>query len=496
MFFSEGVTHAAFLVTGMVGLGTALFVLVAVGRRLQREKHFRRLDHLRRPAAPLLHLLLEGELSYEEGLAALRRLFGAGELGALQTVLLESEPASSPTSGPAPSPASGQIPTLRRLCEDLGLVKIWQDQLQGMTSAHVKVLGRDGGGIERFQPLWFLGRARAAKNLGLIAHWPSWPLLVSALDDPNPEVQCVATQALGSIREPASFPALAERLRRQALGIPQGETAAGSPARTTRSAMVDFPLRCAVDLAPLLDHPHPAVRLEATEVIRDMVERVAAEGSPRSDFMLGDECFPEALAEVFLTKLGFDPNPDVRARAASVVAYLADWRAESVLAKLLGDEVWFVRLHAVRALAHPRFQFLAGRVARLLTDRHWRVREAATQTLIGLGDAGRRELIGHFFGNAGLDEARGNAHGRAPYSPDLYSREQIAEQMQRAGILYVLADHYDEWASRDGSTAISQLARAGRGAYLLAVLDDARRQAPQVARFGAETEPAEIARER
>ncbi|HMD98556.1 MAG TPA: HEAT repeat domain-containing protein [Terriglobia bacterium] len=475
MFPAERFSLAVFLLTVMVLLATVLLVLVAVGRRLQRERHFRRLDHLRRLATPLLHLLLEGDLRYEEGLAALERLFGPGELGALETVLLESPPAPN------------QIHTLRRLCEDLGLVKIWQDQLQGK-----RIPPGGASAVERFKPLRFLGRARAVKNLGVIAHGPSWPLLVRALDDPNPEVQWVAMRALSAIRDPASFPALAERLQRQALGIPQGGTAASSPTRTTRSAMIDFPLRCAADLAPLLNHAHPAVRLEAAEVIRNMMERAAAESLPPAHCILGSEDFPQDLAEVFLTKLGFDPNPDVRARAASVMAYLAGWRAESVLAKLLGDEAWFVRLHAARALAHSRFQFLAARVARLLTDGHWRVREAATQTLISLGEVGVRELIGHFFGDPGLDEAR-NAHGRASRTPDLYSREEIAEQMQRAGLLYVLADHFDEWARRDGSTAISQLARAGRGAYLLAVLDDARRRAPRAAKVDAEIEPALMA---
>jgi len=485
LFISERISLAVFLVTGVVLLATALLVLVAVGRRLLREKQLRRLDHLRRLATPLLFLLLEGELSYEQGLAALKQFFGPGQLGALEIVLLESEPAFSPSSGPVFGDAQGQISTLRRLCEDLGLVKLWQDHLQYQPAPFALAA------VERFRPLRFLRRARAAKNLGLIAHRPSWPLLVRALDDPSPKVQWVATRALGAIREPASFPVLVDRLRRQALGKPSDsadESTEGPPARATRSAMISFPLRCAAELDPLLGHVHPQVRVEATEVIRNMIWRAAAESSSPAHFILGPEDFPQDLAEVFLTRLGFDPSPEVRARAAAVMAYLAGWRAESVLAKLMGDEAWFVRLHAARAFAHPRFQPLAGRVARMLTDSHWRVREAATQTLIALGDAGVRQLIGHFFGDAGPDEARGNGHGRAPGSPDLYSREQIAEEMQRAGLLYVLAEHYDAWASRDGSTAISQLARAGHGAYLLAVLDDARRRVPPTARVDAEME--------
>jgi len=470
MFLSERLTHAVFLLAGVVLLATVLMVVLAVGRRLQRERYFRRLDGIRNVATPLLRAMLDQALSYEDGLRSLNQAFGRDQLSALGTVLLEDEPPPD------------HVPMLRRLCEDLGLVKIWQDQLQAKRTFPAPDF------IERFKPFRFLGRARAARDLGLIMHRPSWPLLACALDDPNPEVQWAATRSLGAIREPASFPSLTERLRRQARGALSDS--GGSPARATRSAMIDFPLRCAADLILLLNHATSAVRREAAEVVREMVEREADRCSALTCFSLSSEDFSPDLTDVFLTKLAFDADPDVRARAASVLRYLPGWRSESVLAKLLGDEVWFVRLRAARALAHPRFQFLAGRVARLLTDGHWRVREAATQTLIAQGDEGVRELVLHFFGEAGLDERRGNGEAGTSRSPDLYSREQIAEQMQRSGLLYVLADHYDEWASRDGSTAISQLARAGLGAYLLDVLNEARRRAAQT--VSPETEPAQM----
>lgn len=440
----------------MVMLATSLLVLVAVVRRVQGRKFFHFLDQLRQLVSPRLHLMLQEGLSYEDGLKALQQLAASFPLRALESVLLESELASR------------QIATLRRLCEDLGLVKVWQDQLQlGMAR-----LPGWTGWIERFKPLRFVSRVRAARNLGLIEHQSSWPLLVRALDDPDPEVQWAATRSLGAIREPASFAALARRLESQVLSTTEGAT--GCSARATRSSMTRFPLRCAAALASMLDHKDTAVRLEASEVVRVMLDRAAGASPRRPQFTVGGGDFPPELAEKFLTGLSFDSNPDVRARTASVLGFVAGWRAEAVLARLLSDEVWFVRLHAVRALAQPRFQFLASRVARLLTDSYWRVREAATQTLLAQGGAGVSELMQHFFGESAPEERRCNGDARTPGLPDLYSREQIAEQMHRSGLLHLLAGRYEEWARRNGSTAISQLARAGRGAFLLATLDDAR----------------------
>ena len=444
--------------TGAIALITILLAVAAVARRLQRDRRLRRVDDLRNRYQPLLVALLEGELDYAQGLAALERISGPARVRMLEQLLLQKEPKPE------------QVPTLRRLCEDLGLTKVWQADLRGQRTAR-KVLEaprREEGGIERIKPLRFLARARAAENLGLIRHRPSWPLLVRALHDPHPDVQWVATRALGTIREPAAFPALADRLRSFVLG-----TSTSLSVETTKAALINFPLQCAADVAPLLRHPHPRVRFEATDVIRQMAEREAA-ADP--DFLLCPRNFFSSLAEHFLTTLGYDSDPEVRARAAPVIAYLAGPRSAAVLMKLLGDETWFVRLHAVRALAKPRFEFMASRVARLLTDSQWRVREAATETLIKLEVSGMRELIAHFFGDGKPGEADGNGHGRS-WLPDLYSREQIAEQMERAGLLPALALHFEAWERRDGASAISQLIRAGKGPYLLAVLDALRAQA-------------------
>ena len=92
----------------------------------------------------------------------------------------------------------------------------------------------------------------------------------------------------------------------------------------------------------------PRIRFLATDIIREMVEHAG-----KSAAGLDAEGFPAALIEVFLNKLCRDANPDVRARAAPVISSFTDPRVRPTLLALLDDSQWFVRLHAVRALAHP-----------------------------------------------------------------------------------------------------------------------------------------------
>ena len=156
----------------------------------------------------------------------------------------------------------------------------------------------------------------------------------------------------------------------------------------------------------------------------------------------------------FVTQLCFDENPDVRARAAPVIAYLDDRRATLVLLTLLDDDQWFVRLHTVRALSKRRYLPQVAEITRRLTDSNWMVREAAARALLVFGRAGIDQLSVHFLN-----------------TQDRYSREQVADEMQRAGLVpMLLADYAEE---RDGrqSRVIEQLAEMGKTSYLLAILE-------------------------
>jgi hypothetical protein len=228
--------------------------------------------------------------------------------------------------------------------------------------------------------------------------------------------------------------------------------------RSVKAALVSFPLGQSIDLLPSLKHSDPRIRLVAADVIREMVDREVAAGS---DAVLNSDAFGPELVEVYLTRLCSDENPEVRARAAPVIACLPGGacskgpESTTVLVRLLGDPQWFVRLHAVRALARPRYAGLAAAIVERLTDANWRVREAAARALLKLGPPGVDKLLDHLVS-----------------TQDRYSREQIIEEIERAGLLATLLAHYAEKAGGRERQAIEQFVNAGKTSGLLALLEN------------------------
>ena len=354
-FLIAHIVEAVYTIALVILLGTAILIGTAIVRRKRREKYFQAVDRLRNSCGPVIASLLEGRCDYNLGLAALRDIFGAHHGLILEQLLLTEKISAA---------ASRRI--LRQLSNDLGLVELWQERLTGQLKR--TSLGNERsrlrGALEGIGPLSFLLRARSAANLGTIHHQPSWPLLVKALNDRHPDLQAVAARSLAAIGEPQSFPALVERLHAVILNPSRTLSL-----RTVKAALVRFPLELSIRLLPSLRHSHPRIRFFATDIIREMVER---EAGLEKDFTLRPAVFDPELTEAFLTQLAYDENPDVRARAGPVIAYLRDPRATPALLRLLDDTQWFVRLHAVRALANHKMPapeaYLAGR----LTDPHWR----------------------------------------------------------------------------------------------------------------------------
>jgi len=435
-FFIEHLTEFVLAIIFAVLLGTGALVATAIARRQRRERYFQRIDELRQRYSPVISSLLTQKIEYERGREVLKGISGLDRHFVLEQLCLERKPTPE------------QVPILRRLCEDLGLVHLWQERLTGKVSATSlrDVLVRPEGILERVGRLRFLLRAKAADNLGTIQHRPSWPLLVRALEDPHLDVQAVAVRSLAIIQEPESFGALLERL--QAVVLKPALTRISL--RSLKTALVSFPLKQAVGLVGSLAHSNRRIRFLATDIIREMVERLAAW---EEDFVLEAKVFPAELADFFLTQLCFDENPDVRARAAPVVAYLTDPRATPVLLTLLEDSQWFVRLHAVRALAKRKYLPQAPHVARRLTDTHWMVREAAGRTLLVFGRVGTEQLVNHFLA-----------------TEDRYSREQIADEMQRAGLIPGLLTEYATQREGREDQVIEQLLSMGKTSYMVAVL--------------------------
>ncbi len=456
-FLIENIARIAFAILLVLILGNGILIMAAIARRQRRERYFRRLDAMRKEFAPTVAGVLEGKIGYAVGLTTLARVSGLDRMVLLERLLLTNKPPEE------------QLPTLARLCEDLGLVKAWESRLTGRIDPEIL---REGlvtrqGLFDRVARLGYIIRAQSAENLGLIRHRASWRLLVGALDDKHQDLQTVAARALAAIQEPESFPLLVERMHRVLL-----DPESALSLRTIKSALIQFPISNAPHLLPSLRHSHRRIRFLATDIIREMAEREVG-GDP--DYVLDPKIFGGEMAETFLTLLPFDENPDVRARSAPLIGYLGDPRSTAVLLTLLQDAEWFVRLHSVRALARRKYLPQASRVAERLTDSHWMVREASARALLAYGRQGVDQLVAHFLS-----------------TDDRYSREQIADEMQRAGLIPTVLQ---EFASEPGSQSrelINQLAQMGKTSYIVSYLEsdaDHDVQKKFVEDFGGQKDP-------
>ena len=415
--------------------GTGLLVLLAVGRRWQRDDQFRRLDHLREVYGPVIAQLVANKLAYPEAFAILNSISTPDRLAVLELLCLEKKPSRA------------ALPLIRWLCEDLGLVAFWQQHLLHRADAvplrtllaHPKTLWL------RLTHLGFLERAKSAENLGAIQHQPSWPLLVGALRDPHPDVQQVAERALAAIAEPQSFGPLVRRLHTAVL-----DPGAGICPRSVKGALSSFPLEQAAQLLPSLQHEHPEIRFLATDIVRQMVRRRTRH---EPGLVLGPEDLGQELFDLFLTTLCFDESSEVRARAVSVIAQLRGPAATAALFTLLNDEQWFVRIHAVRAMARRPCLFQLTETARCLSDPHWLVRQTTAKTLCLLGAPGLIEIFEHFL-----------------RTQDRSVRDQIAEELQRAGLIPIALRRYESHALGREARLLEQLVQMGKTRYLMEVL--------------------------
>lgn len=387
---------------------------------------------------PWVEDLLDGSADYETALGHLCEHPKSARQAVVDRLALPEV-----TAGP------DRIARLRRVCADLGLVALWRRQLSREPSAGlISGLTRRGlTPIERIPSLSFVARSEAAENLGLIRDRWGWPLLAKMLNDPNLAVRSVAARALGRIQPPASFPMLMRKLQDAAMG-----TGRNISVRSLKMTLASFPLAYASDLSAMLQHPHRRVRFLAADVIATMVQR---SGAPEHPWYVPHNLLLDPVAEIFLAGLVTDENPDVRARAADVIVHLDDARAMPALLTLLEDAEWFVRLHAARALANCTSLPL-GALGSKLEDSNWRVREAAAQALAAHGERGVRFLLAHF---------------RA--TNDRYSREQVAEQIERLGLIPSLVAAFGATGAKDESQFIEGMVRPGRTASLRAALQNA-----------------------
>jgi HEAT repeat protein len=442
----------------ILGLSLTIFIigllLVAfvIGRRVKRDRDFKVLDHFRKQAQAILRGLFDHTLEYEEALRKFQSLIKPRYRRAMEQILIEES-----TNPELETP-------LRRLAEDLGFVRIWQNRVQ---RSHRQAPSRRRrfweDTVRRIRFLRFLTAARSAENLGRIRHHKSWELLVQALHHHHRDVQTVALRSLASIGEPQSFPALVRQLR--------AAVAAQKPRlseHALKSALSRFPLNVAGQLLPLLQDSNPRLRTLALQILREML---AGEAARQKRALLAANLSFD-LFDGALLQLIEDENADVRAAAADVLTFLKDERAGQALLKLSQDVEWFVRLHAVRALGEKGNSDSAPLLAKQLTDSHWRVREAAAHALMRCGEAGREQLLSSFL-----------------RTQDAYAQEQIAEELQISGVISELIERCSEKDAMQELELIRKMIKIGKTSHIESLLCE------QIDPPGREIILAELARD-
>jgi hypothetical protein len=292
--------------------------------------------------------------------------------------------------------------------------------------------GRARSRVRRLRAL-SIRRAEAVGNLGRLSPTRVAGFVREALLDPSPLVRQVAIAALGQNQIPDGVPILLEELSKLVEGM------SDLPLRSVKTALVRYPIQEIGHFLPFLNRGNARFRFLAVDSVREICRCTAPDTVKKE--------FPLALRQWFLQKAIQDESADVRARSAVVIGYFRDEPASQGLCRLLKDEDEFVRLHSVRACADTYYAELIPGLLECVTDRKWRVREAAVRTIATFGAEGIRQLQLLFLNTT-----------------DRYASEQIAEELQRSGMLLQVLSALAEPGTEEAKLAERVCARiAGIG---------------------------------
>jgi len=366
-------TSLARSVLAAIACGTLALALVAMLRRWHHDRFDLRVKNLciyygLTPAA-----LLRGKCS-PYCLAKLRALPSFTLEFLLEPLLLKC--ASAP-------PLAGVV---QELCLELGLIDTWQRRLLGQFPpiSLRQALTVPDGPLHFIPRLHFLLRARSARNLGLLRHQASWPILVRALDDPHPDVQQVALRSLGAFRESQSLPALLAQMDKAVT-----ENHSGLSLHSLKAALAKFPLAHALRLLPAMRHPHPRVRQATAEILLEMAKREPA-GPPAAFSFKG--VFDSELA-----RLVSDADPGVRALASKVSAHFNAAVSRSEIPEGLTRSKPSAQEDASHLLKERPKLLSLVEIERFLTDPRRPVRQAALRALVAHGAQGVARLYERFL---------------------------------------------------------------------------------------------------
>jgi HEAT repeat protein len=379
-----------------------VMVLYILMRRMNRRRYFDSKDAARKRFSEPVRSFLAGGLDADRLVVALRNDRSRPARDAIQGLLLESL-------------TDGNRRALTAVFFKLDLIGSWAADAFGKRRArqlmrHI-VQGKELPPAKkrrfpriRRTRLLCVARSQAVAQLGQLDPLFAMVFMNEAMQDPSPYVGRANIAAMGRNLEAFQVTVLLETLRQSVKGT------SDLPVLSVKTALVRCPVPQLSYFTPYLADPNDRFRFLVVDSIREICENASSE--------LSIEDFPANLRSWFLEKAPLDESIDVRARSARVIRHFHHPGALAALRALLQDPDEFVRLHTVRACADQYYFELLPDIVRRMTDDRWRVREASVKTLAAFGMAGRQQLAQRF-----LD------------TNDRYASEQMAEEMQRAGLV-------------------------------------------------------------
>lgn len=420
-----------------------VFLGSVVYRRLARSRYYRLKDEARQSWQPVVDQFVRWELTQTDAAKKLRGARSNAAQDAIRELLLARMGRET-------------CDRITALLFALGAVERWAAQafskrgpaitVSALSIGHIPFPGRQGNRLLDWLQqtrLLAVSRTLAVDALGRLAPDFAEVYALAALEDPSGEVRRTALAALGRYRRTSGIGPLFSALG-EALAKEPGERRATS-ARTAKAALVCYGLGHLRRFVPYLRHSDPEFRFYVVDIVREICARESR------GHRLGRSDLPGELYEAFLDALSRDESPDVRARSAPVIAHFHDIRSSIALRHLLRDENEFVRLHAVRAAADPCYPELLPALMERLTDRRWRVREAAVRGMAKLGEKAQQMLFREFAASA-----------------DRYESEQITEELERSGLIRQVVEDLGAGGAR-GNLALAvcrRMVAVGRTALL------------------------------
>ena len=424
-FLTSFVSSVLFTVSG----GTIAIAAIAMLRRWQHDRIDRRVKALSTHLGLTPAALLQHKYS-PQSLANLRALPSPTLEFLLEPLLLKC------------ASASPLADALREICLELGLIDVWQRRILGQFAPVTlrEACSIPDGSLHFFSRLHFLLRARSARSLGLVRHRPSWPILARALDDPHPDVQRVALRALAALSEPRSLPALVSQMDRAVT-----DKRCGLSLHSLKSALAKFPRSQSTQLLPALRHPNARVRAAAREILRHMTRR-EAEPAP-----VVDQC--KSVSDREMAALIPDADP-----RAGTIAFEAAEHLDSANRKPAADEAPVEVKEPAPSLApesppQPPDALPLAELPRLLADPQRSVRQAALRAILARGRGGQSKLYEQFL-----------------KTEDQPLRNQILEELDRAGLLPSLVEHLDGGSGTLEGRVVELIVSMGATRYLQSAL--------------------------